>query len=156
MVIARLGRTPAAWKKGSIIGATVMLLMCILVSPASAASYPSTAAYYGPVAGYSYYNKSTLVISGSGNWAEASVTRTGSTPPAGWMGAQVTLYKNGAQCSAGNMLYTTSAVAYFSRSTFPGYCGAGTLNARGSTAAYNGSGYNYYYTNYSPSQYTSP
>ena len=79
-----------------------------LVSPASAASYPSTAAYYGPVAGYSYYNKSTLVISGSGNWAEASVTRTGSTPPAGWMGAQVTLYKNGAQCSAGNMLYTTS------------------------------------------------
>ncbi len=88
-------------------------------------------------------------------WAEVYVDKVGGsgTFPAGWMGAGVTLYRNGVACTNAVMTYTAVAMNNYARGTASVTCGAGTYNARGSTAAYNGNGYNYYYTNYSPSQY---
>lgn len=133
-----------------------VLGLTVFVGPvANAASWPSSKAYYGPVGGYSYFNQSDLIFAdtSTSKWAEVDATTTSSsTPPAGSIGTQPTLYRNNAQCAASAMKYASYATKFYSTSTNPKTCGSGVYYAKGSTAAYNGNGYNTYYTNSSPSQ----
>lgn len=76
-------------------------------------------------------------------------TNPSATKPAGWMGAQPSLYKGGAVCSGTSMTYTNGPAVGFSVPTY-GYCGSGVYNSKGSVAAWNGSGYNNYYTPVTP------
>jgi hypothetical protein len=128
--------------------------LALLLAPATTASAGvsnySVWLGYGPVAGVSYQNQSIIstntVMTGS-----ISVRPTSGSIPGGWSGAQASLYLNGALCSSAAMYYDpyTSSAGWSGGSTVR-YCGAGNYTTRGSTAAYNGNGYNYYYTATSP------
>jgi hypothetical protein len=125
-------------------------LTVVIPSSANATTLYSIWGTYGPVLGIPYANQSFVgdnCIMCSG----ASVKSTnGTTIPAGWSGEQTTLYRNGALCASSSMYYYRYATTGWSGLGGTGYCGYGNYNTRGSTAAYNGNGYNYYYT------YTSP
>lgn len=122
----------------------------VLASPANAASYSSAKIYYGPVNGINYYNES-IVSTNGGVSSGYSVVRNGSgNIPGGWSGGQASLYRNGALCHSSSLYYYPTATHGWSGLGGNGSCGSGTYNARGSTAAYYGSGYYYYYTATSP------
>lgn len=131
---------------------TTGALVIGLASPAIAGTfYFSGWAYYGPVYGHSYGNRSD-VGSNSDVQSDYSIAQTdGKSIPGGYSGGQATLYKNGAACASSSLYYYPSTVASsWGGLGGHGYCGYGNYNARGSTAAYNGNGYNYYYTSTSP------
>lgn len=106
------------WRDRTCITAAMVLGLCAsFASPAAAVSFPSGSAGYGPVNGFSYDNRSVLVLIDSDNkkWAEVNVDKVGGagTVPAGWMGAGVTIYRNGVACT--NAVMTYNAVAMNNR-----------------------------------------
>jgi hypothetical protein len=130
------------------VAATAVLVLA--AGPAAAATVDSILLYYGPVQGISYNNQAST-SNNSIMTAFISVEKTTSgTIPAGWSSGQASLYRNGALCSSAAMYYYPSAVHSWSGGTTVKNCGRGNYTTRGSTGAYNGSGYNYYYTATSP------
>lgn len=131
-------------------------VLLVVLGLAAAPAYASTTEYslwgaYGPVAGISYANQS-LISNNTVMTASVTVKPTsGSGIPGGWSGAQATLYLNGAVCLSASMYYNPDpSTQGWTGGIAVRYCGGGNYTSRGSTAAYNGNGYNYYYT------YTSP
>ena len=118
--------------------------------PAFAAAVLSNWSYYGPVNGVTYENRSetnnnvvmTAVIAVRG--------KNSATMPAGWAALQGTLYRNGSACKTGDYYYTTSDLKSISRVAATKNCGTGNYTTRGSTGAYNGNDYDWYYTAKSP------
>jgi hypothetical protein len=109
--------------------------------------------YYGPISGYSYKNHALLDVSTNGQNALTSSYKDGSgTVPAGYMGAQARLFKNDALYKYSSMLYNSSASSTLVESTGYFKGGSGTYYSYGITAAYNGNGYDTFYTFKSPSQ----
>lgn len=126
------------------------VIMFAVASPAYATSEPSNKAYYGPVNGINYFNQS-IVSTNDVASSSYSIGRNGSgNIPAGWSGGQSSLYFNGALCHSSSLYYYDTATTGWSGLGGYGSCGSGTYKARGSTAAYTGNGYNYYYTDTSP------
>jgi len=107
--------------------------------------------YYGPVAGITYQNQSSISTNSIMTGGVTVEPKNGATIPGGWSGGQASIYLNGALCSSAAMYYYPDSTAYgWSGGITVRNCGSGNYTARGSTAAYNGSGYNYYYTATSP------
>lgn len=128
----------------------IFVMMFSIAQPASATALYSAAWYYGPILGITYYNQSivsdnTVMTSGYSIWSS-----NGQTIPGGWSGGQGFLYMNGALCANSSMYYNPQNSSGWSGAGGINYCGYGNYNARGITAAYNGNGYNNYYTAYSP------
>lgn len=117
---------------------------------ALATTFDSSWANYGPISGIPYANQASVTdnyVMG----AYVSVKSTnGATIPAGWSEGQATLYRNGSACTSASMYVYPSATSGWSGGTANGYCGSGNYTSRGSTGAYNGSGYSTYFTNTSP------
>lgn len=138
--------------KGRLVVVLGLVMAAIFIGApsASAATYFSPFNYYSTF-GYNYWNQSAVVSDypyrGTGY---AGKNGTGTVPGA-YMGIQMTLYKNGAYCRGASMYYSTSAASSIYINTASGSCGTGVYNAKGSSAAYNGNGYNFYYTAASPS-----
>ncbi len=129
---------------GIILGVSTMVF---------AGSTISEWGYYGPYSGYSYKNRALLDVDGNGQNAMTSVYYTGSgTVPSGYMGAQARLFKNGSLYKYSTMQYNSSADYGFVASTGYASGGSGTYYSYGITAAFNGNGYNNFYTFQSPSQ----
>lgn len=133
--------------------AVTALLVGLLVPAAPA--YAGVSEYspwlgYGPVHGISYQNQS-IVSTNSIMTGLISVRPTSGTIPAGWSGGQASLYLNGALCSSASLYYYPYATSggWTGAGTVHN-CGGGNYTTRGSTAAYNGNTYNYYYTATSP------
>lgn len=135
-----------------------VLVSCLLVTGllfSNAPAYAGVSEYsawwsYGPVSGISYQNQS-IVSNNSIMTGLVSVRPTSGTIPAGWSSGQASLYRDGALCSSAAMYYYPYATsAGWSGGTAIKNCGGGNYTTRGSTGAYNGSGYNYYYTATSP------
>ena len=133
--------------------AFLALLFGALLTPIAPANAGTTVdsvwASYGPVAGISYQNRSS-VSTNSIMTGYISIRSTNGTIPGGWSGGQASLYRNGALCSSAAMYYYPNSTTSWSGGTTIQNCGRGNYTTRGSTAAYNGNTYNYYYTATSP------
>lgn len=111
--------------------------------------------YYGPVLGYYYENQNMVSVNDSNGYVYAmtSVYKDGSgTVPTGYMGAQARLYKDGALAVATTWSYNTSSSSSHWKQTSATYYGTGVFYSKGSTQAFNGSGYYQYSTFQSPNQ----
>jgi hypothetical protein len=74
----------------------------------------------------------------------------GNGVPAGWMGVDARSFKNGSLCvQTGYQFNPGTYYSWYSRTSTG--CGSGTYYSYGVIAAWNGSGYNYYYSQQSPS-----
>ncbi len=132
----------------------MLLLVAALLwagaGPARATSVYSIWGTYGPILGIPYENRAGV----TNNTVMASTfsvaSTNGATIPGGWSGGQASLYKDGALCATSSMDYYSSSTTGWTGLGGENNCGHGNYTSRGSTAAYNGSGYSYYYT------YTSP
>lgn len=125
-----------------VAGATVAL----------ATSATSGFSYYGPVLGISYKNDSFVesVALPAGRYAGTDVYVTSGGP--GYVGQLPRLYKGTALCQQNSDYYYSGPTSHDLYTTAGGSaCGAGTYYAYGVTKAYNGNGYNAYYTFKSPS-----
>lgn len=105
--------------------------------------------YYGPIAGQSYRNQATADNVGTGH-ADTYVLDTTGSSPAGWMEAEARVFiSTGAMCSTSGMIPAPSAGSTWAAHK-QNTCGYGLRYSYGKSAAYNGNGYNYYYTFKSP------
>lgn len=129
------------------IGAASALFL-VPAAVAHAATVYSGWSGYGPVNGISYENQS--FTHDNTPMGGAVSVRSGSTIPAGWSGGQATLFRNGSACSSSSMYYYPSATTGWSGGGTSNYCGSGNYTTQGSTAAYNGGSYDYFYTATSP------
>lgn len=121
--------------------------------PVFAGTTESSWGYYGPISGYSYKNRALLDVSTDGQNAVTSCYKDESgTVPTGYIGAQARLFKDDSLYKYSTMEYNTSAVSGVVARTGYFKGGSGTYYSYGITAAYNGSGYDTYYTFKSPSQ----
>jgi hypothetical protein len=128
----------------------VVAALLLGAEPALASSATSILQYYGPVQGIAYSNQSQ-VSNSPGPEGHVNVADTNHTTiPAGWSGGQASVYLNGALCGSAAMWYEPNPSTSWGGGTVTPNCGHGNYTTRGSTAAYNGSGYNYYYTATSP------
>lgn len=121
-------------------------------SPASALTQYSLWGSYGSVLSIDYQNRAGV---SNDIWPTAmqsvyDVKSTNTTIPGGWSGGQSSLYLGGVLCASSSLYYYPYNTTGWENPGGGGNCGTGNYTARGSTAAYNGNGYNYYYT------YTSP
>lgn len=133
-----------------LVVATSAMVIGGATSAAASAVY-SIWGTYGPILGIPYANRSemsnTYSPAESTTWVKST---NGATIPAGWSGAQASLYLNGGTCGHGAMVYEEVATSSPWGTSFDKWCGSGNYYARGSTAAYNGNGYSFYYTHESP------
>ncbi|MEN6389827.1 MAG: hypothetical protein ABFD04_05375 [Syntrophomonas sp.] len=110
---------------------------------------------YGPVNGYYYQNKANCYsrspYSTSGVFASSVVApQYGGTCPAGYEGLMARLYNNSGYLINSSSWYFNSSEASSMEGIAPSYYTGGNYYSHGITAAYNGNGYNYYYTFKSP------
>ncbi len=125
---------------GVIIGALTTVVM--------AATAESNFRTYGPINGYFYENQA-IVSNDSSLSASTRVGNDSTAIPTGYMGARAELYKGGTLCSGNSWIYN-AATQYWLTSTVVSSCGSGAYYSKGWSAAYNGNGYDQFYTNQSP------
>lgn len=109
--------------------------------------------YTGTVNGRTYKTRSIMytVPTMTKDEAETTIfTISGANVAAGWIAANGRKFKNGALCSQTGYEFNASAADGLGALTWGG-CGAGVYYSYGTIAAWNGSGYNYYYSPKSPS-----
>lgn len=137
-----------------IIGMIAGLALTVSATPAFAGRAVSPWATYGPHLGISYRNNSEVVTTASAAAAGTRVETTTSGPaPAGYMGVQAKLFKDGALCGQATLFYNSTPVTTISSGISPpGGCGPGTYYSQGLSQAYNGNGYTTYQTLRSPNQ----
>lgn len=131
---------------------TIFSLVAVSADPALAAVGPRN--NYGPFLGYSYQNYSEVNHYASGGMYSktTALTTNGAYAPTNYIGVQASLYKNGALCTSGPMYYNNGPSNYEDTLVVRN-CGSGNYQARGSTAAYSGTGstgYATYYTAITP------
>lgn len=128
--------------------ASMLVAMSVWVVAGPASAVVSTWRSYGPILTITYQNRAGLVAGPNGS----AYVKANKTIPAGYSGSDISLYKAGALCASSNFIYKSSSTAantaWSNNLTYT--CGKGNYTARGSTGAYNGSGYNYHYTGTSP------
>ena len=108
--------------------------------------------YYGPFAGYSYRNQAGIHTTSSDVWASTWVeNQAPANVPTGYMAAMARSYKSGVLCKVADYKYNSQPLSGMSQLVF-GSCGRGAYSSQGITKAYNGNGYNAYWTFQSPSQ----
>lgn len=107
--------------------------------------------YYGPIFGYQYYNQANVTTTSTGANATTWVgSYQDAAIPVGYMGEIARLYNsNGVLETYSSWTYNASAV-YAMAVTSPNDSFHQSYYSYGITAAYNGNGYDYYYTFKSP------
>lgn len=106
--------------------------------------------------GIQYRNQATIVVNGTG-WSGA-VAYTGAytypsrNVPAGYIGVLARLYRGTTLVKQAGYFYNDTSLSGMSRSTWPPYTAVhAAYYSYGATRAYNGNGYNSFYTYKSPS-----
>lgn len=125
-----------------------------IVSVALAAEATSSTGYTPYVNGHNYWTNSIIQTQQPGSpsvWAVTNVGPTSGTVGAGWMGADARKFKNGSLCEETGYLYNGSSTDAWGAIAHSTACGSGTYYSYGVIAVWNGSGYNYYYSQQSPS-----
>jgi hypothetical protein len=86
------------------------------------------------------------------DWASNAVwTEGGESVAAGWMGSNARKFKNGSLCEQTGYVYNNISTSSQGALASETACGSGTYYSYGTLAVWNGSGYNYYYSQQSPS-----
>lgn len=135
--------TPA----GIVAGVTTATI--VATTTVALATVTGPFSYYGPVLGISYKNDSFVNYTAqNGPYAGTDVYVTSGGP--GYIGQLPRLYKGTALCYQGSDYYYSGPTTY-DLYTATHDCGSGTYYGYGVTKAYNGNGYNAYYTYKSPS-----
>jgi hypothetical protein len=127
-----------------------------IASAALAASYArSGTGYTAVIDGHEYGTFSTVYVGESGSpsdWASTDVwTTNGDNVAVGWEGADARKFKNGSICEQTGYQYnsfTTNSEEALADNTA---CGSGTYYSYGLIAVWNGTAYDYYYSQVSPS-----
>lgn len=136
-------------KRVSRATALSIVALAVCSQPAIASDVSSGYLYY-TVNGITYANRS-FVSNSTVMTGYVQVKRPdGGTIPGGWSSGQASLYRNGALCKSAAMYYFPDPVPSWLGGNAVKNCGTGNYTTRGSTGAYNGSGYNYFYTATSP------
>jgi hypothetical protein len=128
------------------------VLSGLSIGVATASSAYSNWGYYGPYDGYSYQNQAEVSNNTRIFAVTQAQTQNNSNTPTGYIGALARLYKNSALCASNGFTYTSGTASGLGVPTEGSGCGSGTYYSYGESAAYNGNGYNYFYTFKSPSQ----
>lgn len=135
LVCATIGFSLSAWMQQAIAGQAL-----------------SPWGYYGPVSGYNYQNRAEIDTNNTSAWGYTEVeTQKGANVPTGYMGTLARLYKGGSLCSQAGYSYNDIRTSYWENEDLND-CGSGNYYSYGATRAYNGNGYNSYYTFQSPVQ----
>jgi hypothetical protein len=142
---------------GLVCGAGLGIASVALAANATYSAYGYTAT----IDGYQYGTRSIMYTDEPGSpsdWAATTVFPTvNDSPagsgevPAGYMGADARKFINGSVCEQTGYYYNSvkaSNQKVFAQTT---PCGAGTYYSYGLIAVWNGSGYDYYYSEKSPS-----
>lgn len=117
---------------------------------ALAGSADSTIKYFGPYAGYYYYNQAH-VYTDNGVWGYAHTNTQSGTAPTGYMGISTYLYNYAGYCVTYTPWYYNSSPSAGIGAITDYYYVSGTYyRCRGQSAVYNGNTYDYVYTNYTP------
>jgi len=132
----------------------VVAIICVLggtcAATALATEYTSSDAYFSGD-GYNYYNFSQISNSAGDDSAYSTSSHVNNGGlPANYLGVQARGYEaSGGLCKESNYAYTLSGSIEVQQSaTYLGdACGFQYFYSQGVSAAYNGSGYSYYYTN---------
>ena len=126
-----------------------------IASVALAAQATSATGYTPVVDGHEYATDSVMYTQQSGSpsdWAYTQLWTTGGeNVGAGWMGADARKFKNGSVCESTGYEYNSSPFSIQGAMAASTACGSGTYYSYGVIAVWNGSGYNYYYSQQSPS-----
>lgn len=135
-----------------VIAMTAAALLAYAPSAYASTAY-SPYGYYGPFLGYEYYNQS-YVSNDYGQLvarSSANVYSGGNgEAPTGYMGVLPRLFKGSALCAQpSNYSYNPSPAVGYDVPVYA-YCGSGSYSSYGVTKAYNGNGYNAYFTFQSP------
>jgi hypothetical protein len=126
-----------------------------VASVALAATAYSAYGYTGTVNGHDYGTRSIVYTQQPGSpsdWAGTTVYTTGGeNVGAGWMAADARKFKNGSLCDETGYLYNSISTNWEEPIAEARACGSGTYYSYGLIAVWNGNGYNYYYSQKSPS-----
>lgn len=107
--------------------------------------------YYGPHLGYSYRNQASVSDGPFLNAQTEVRVQYDFFVPTGYMGAQGRLFKGDVALKTSIMKYNSGTAGGIIWGTDNGTFPAGAYYSKGVSAAYNGNGYNNYYTFQSPS-----
>ncbi len=136
--------------KAGLVGLLACGLVGSFTPQASAATATSPWVYYGPVHGYSYKNRATVsttpriyAVTGVYNQSTGNV-------PSGYLGALARLYRNQTLCTQTGYVYNSGSANGMDVVTTGSSCGSGTYYSYGVSKAYNGNGYDAYFTYESP------
>ncbi|PKM47228.1 MAG: hypothetical protein CVV03_04395 [Firmicutes bacterium HGW-Firmicutes-8] len=131
------------------------LLITVSTAVAYAATIYSNWGYYGPINGYSYKNRSSLMISNGWLNTGADVyNQAVDNIPTGYMGAKARLYNSSNQLiDYSSWHYNSSACNNFGVIISKNNYSHGYYYGKGQTAAYNGNGYTIYNTFQTPNLY---
>lgn len=131
---------------GAFLGATSVAL--------AAVSAKSGVAQTPTIYGHVYDSYSTVYTNEAGSpsdWASTTdYTQQGSNAAPGYIGVDARKFKNGALCEQTGYVYNQFAENSFTIYANAVACGSGTYYSYGLFQAYNGSGYNTYYSGQSP------
>jgi hypothetical protein len=132
------------------------LLSCVILSAPTAMAGTAVGAwgYYGPQAGIAYRNQNTIVTGSSYAYGNIYIQTQplGTLAPAGYMGAQARMHKDGVLCRATGWLYNSAGATSHFAATSSVPCGEGVYRAQGSSKAWTGYAYNTYASFTSPNQ----
>ena len=142
-------------RHGKLAVCTFMLGILIAIGAivASAADAYSSWGYYGPILGYSYKNQAEVTSNYLGTLGAITYvdTQDYSNVPTGYMGVKAQLYNSSDNLVAfSDWSYNNSEAWGWNQGAACSSCGSGIYYSKGVTAAYNGNGYNTYYTFQSP------
>ena len=154
MSLRTLIRILAESKRTAVVGLVCGAFLGI-AAIALAAQATSATGYTPVVDGHQYATQSILYTQEPGSpsdWAYTLLWTTGGeNVAAGWMGADARKFKNGSVCESTGYQYNNSSSSSQGALADSKACGTGTYYSYGVIAIWNGSGYNYYYSQQSPS-----
>jgi hypothetical protein len=141
-------------KRAICVGIVFGALMGV-ASAALAATSESEIGLTPTVNGHTYETQSLMYTQEPGSpsdWGYTDLwTEGGGDVAAGWMGANARKFKNGSVCEQTGYQYNPYSNNLQGALADNTACGSGTYYSYGTIALWNGSGYNYYYSEQSPS-----
>lgn len=151
----KVSRLVLAFRRTIVVGLVCGVFLGI-ASVALASSYARSSVGTTPeIDGHQYQTFSTVYVGEPGSpsdWASTDVwTIAGNNVPAGWEGADARKFKNGSVCEETGYQYNPYSTNSEEALADTKACGSGTYYSYGLIALWNGNGYDYYYSEQSPS-----
>lgn len=137
--------------KTAVLAFIVGILFATSTATVFAATATSSWGYYGPYLGYSYKNQAMVSDNVRLYASTTAANQATGNVPTGYMGAKAMLYNSSNQLiDFTSWYYNNGPANSLSVPTLGSGFSSGTYYSKGMTAAYNGNGYNQYYTFQSP------